>query len=66
MIYWTPIIAPGNFIFYNGAMVSQRRGSALMGGMATQRCRDQNLVIRRFVGAAGGAIAPETGIAPFW
>jgi glucose/arabinose dehydrogenase len=36
VIYWTPIIAPGNLIFYNGAMFSQWKGSALMGGMATQ------------------------------
>ena len=36
VIYWTPIIAPGNLTFYNGAMFPQWRGSALMGGMATQ------------------------------
>jgi glucose/arabinose dehydrogenase len=36
VIYWTPIIAPGNLMFYNGSMFSQWRGSALMGGMATQ------------------------------
>ena len=36
MIYWTPIIAPGNLIFYNGAMFPQWQGSALIGGMATQ------------------------------
>jgi len=35
-IYWTPIIAPGSLTFYNGAMFPQWRGSALMGGMATQ------------------------------
>jgi len=34
-IYWTPIIAPGNLIFYKGAMFPQWNGSALMGGMAT-------------------------------
>ena len=34
-IYWTPIIAPGNLIFYKGAMFPQWKGSALMGGMAT-------------------------------
>ena len=27
---------------------------------------DQDVVIRRFVGGAGGAPAPETGIVPFW
>jgi glucose/arabinose dehydrogenase len=36
VIYWTPIIAPGNLIFYKGAMFPQWKGSALMGGMATQ------------------------------
>lgn len=36
VIYWTPIVAPGNLMFYNGAMFPQWRGSALMGGMATQ------------------------------
>ena len=36
VIYWTPIIAPGNLTFYNGAMFPQWKGSALMGGMATQ------------------------------
>jgi glucose/arabinose dehydrogenase len=36
VIYWTPIIAPGNLIFYKGAMFPQWNGSALMGGMDTQ------------------------------
>jgi glucose/arabinose dehydrogenase len=36
VIYWTPVIAPGNLTFYNGAMFSQWKGSALIGGMATQ------------------------------
>jgi glucose/arabinose dehydrogenase len=36
VIYWTPIIAPGNLMFYNGAMFPQWRGSALMSGIATQ------------------------------
>ena len=35
VIYWTPIIAPGNLTFYNGAMFPQWKGSALMGGMQT-------------------------------
>lgn len=35
VIYWTPIVAPGNITFYNGAMFPQWKGSALMGGMAT-------------------------------
>jgi glucose/arabinose dehydrogenase len=36
VIYWTPIIAPGNLIFYNGAMFPQWRGSALVSGIATR------------------------------
>ncbi|MGH6828160.1 MAG: PQQ-dependent sugar dehydrogenase, partial [Rhizomicrobium sp.] len=35
VIYWTPIIAPGNLTFYNGAMFRNWDGSALMGGLAT-------------------------------
>jgi glucose/arabinose dehydrogenase len=36
VIYWTPIIAPGNLMFYNGDMFPHWKGSALMGGMQTQ------------------------------
>ena len=36
VIYWTPIIAPGNIMFYKGAMFPQWQGSALIGGMGTQ------------------------------
>ncbi len=35
VIYWTPIIAPGNLTFYQGAMFPQWNDSALMGGLAT-------------------------------
>ena len=35
VIHWTPIIAPGNIMFYKGTMFPQWNGSALMGGMAT-------------------------------
>jgi glucose/arabinose dehydrogenase len=35
VIYWTPIIAPGNLTFYKGGMFPAWNGSALMGGMAT-------------------------------
>jgi len=35
VIYWTPIIAPGNLTFYNGSLFPQWKGSALIGGMAT-------------------------------
>ena len=36
VIYWNPVIAPGNFTFYNGAMFPAWKGSALIGGMASQ------------------------------
>jgi glucose/arabinose dehydrogenase len=36
VIYWTPIIAPGNLTFYSGTMFPQWKGSALVGGMATR------------------------------
>jgi glucose/arabinose dehydrogenase len=36
VLYWTPILAMGNLIFYKGAMFPQWQGSALMGGLATK------------------------------
>jgi glucose/arabinose dehydrogenase len=36
VIYWTPVIAPGSLTFYNGAMFPQWKGSALIGGLASQ------------------------------
>jgi glucose/arabinose dehydrogenase len=36
VIYWTPIIGPGNLMFYTGSMFPQWKGSALTGGMASQ------------------------------
>jgi aldose sugar dehydrogenase len=36
VIYWTPVIAPGNFTFYSGAMFPDWQGSALIGGMGTE------------------------------
>ena len=35
VIYWTPVIAPGNLIFYNGAMFPQWKGSALVSGLGS-------------------------------
>ena len=34
-IYWTPVIAPGNLVFYNGAMFPEWRGSAFVSGLST-------------------------------
>lgn len=36
VIYWTPIIAPGNIMFYKGAMFPQWNGSALVSGLASK------------------------------
>jgi glucose/arabinose dehydrogenase len=36
VIYWTPVIAPGNMVFYKGAMFSQWNGNALIGGLGSQ------------------------------
>jgi len=34
VIYWTPIIAPGNLMFYTGSMFPQWKGSALISALA--------------------------------
>jgi len=36
VIYWNPVIAPGNLVFYRGSMFPQWQGSALIGGMGSQ------------------------------
>ena len=36
VIYWTPVIAPGSLTFYNGTLFPQWKGSALIGGLASQ------------------------------
>jgi glucose/arabinose dehydrogenase len=36
VLYWTPILAPGNMIFYAGKAFPQWNGSMLMGGMQTE------------------------------
>ncbi len=35
VIYWTPVIAPGNLMFYSGTMFPQWKGSAFVSGLAT-------------------------------
>ncbi len=35
ILYWTPVIAPGNITFYKGNVFPQWNGSMLLGGMAT-------------------------------
>jgi glucose/arabinose dehydrogenase len=53
VIYWTPIIAPGNFTFYNGAMFPAWRGSALIGSLAS------TTLIRITFDGKGGATPAE-------
>jgi aldose sugar dehydrogenase len=36
VIYWTPVIAPGNLVFYNGDMFPQWKGSALASGLISK------------------------------
>lgn len=57
VIYWTPIIGPGNFMFYSGAMFPQWRGSALIGGMETQ-----TLIRVTFDGKGGAAPAERWNV----
>ena len=36
VIYWVPVIAPGNLTFYRGTLFPQWQGSALVGGLSTK------------------------------
>ena len=36
VIYWNPVIAPGNVTFYSGTLFANWKGSMLIGGMASQ------------------------------
>jgi glucose/arabinose dehydrogenase len=57
VIYWTPVIAPGNMVVYNGAMFPQWQGSLLIGGLAT------NALLRvTFDGQGGAAPAERWGV----
>jgi glucose/arabinose dehydrogenase len=52
VIYWVPVIAPGNLMFYKGAMFPQWNGSALISGL--------NQTLTRIVfDGRGGARAAE-------
>jgi glucose/arabinose dehydrogenase len=35
-VSWTPVIAPGDFIFYSGALFTDWQGNALAAGMASK------------------------------
>ena len=49
VIYWVPVIAPGNLMFYKGAMFPQWNGSAIISGLASQS------LVRVTFDADGGA-----------
>ena len=53
VIYWTPIIAPGNLMFYKGAMFPQWNGSALISGLASEA------ILRITLDGKGGAKPAE-------
>jgi glucose/arabinose dehydrogenase/cytochrome c551/c552 len=53
VIYWVPVIAPGNLMFYKGAMFSQWNGSGFASGLAAQT------LIRITFDGAGGAKTAE-------
>jgi glucose/arabinose dehydrogenase len=57
VIYWTPVIAPGNMVFYKGAMFPQWNGSLLIGGMATRA-----LARVTFDGMGGAAMAERWAV----
>ena len=58
VLYWNPVIAPGNIVFYKGAMFPQWQGSALIGGMATKT------LSRVTFDGKGGATAAERWSVP--
>jgi aldose sugar dehydrogenase len=53
VIYWVPVIAPGNLIFYKGAMFPQWNGSALASGL------EAKALIRITFDGKGGAKTAE-------
>lgn len=50
-IYWVPVMAPGNLMFYKGNLFPQWKGSALISGLVSQG------LIRVTVDSKGGATA---------
>jgi len=53
VIYWVPVIAPGNLMFYKGAMFPQWNGSAIASGLASMA------LIRITFDGEGGAQAVD-------
>jgi glucose/arabinose dehydrogenase len=53
VIYWVPVIAPGNLIFYKGAMFPQWNGSGIASGLSSKA------LIRMTFDGKGGAQAVQ-------
>jgi glucose/arabinose dehydrogenase len=53
VIYWVPVIAPGNLMFYKGSMFPQWKGSALISGLVSMG------IIRVTFDSKGGATAVQ-------
>ena len=53
VIYWAPVIAPGNLMFYQGAMFPQWKGSGFASGLGSQA------LIRMVFDSKGGAKAVD-------
>jgi glucose/arabinose dehydrogenase len=53
VIYWVPVIAPGNIMFYQGSVFPQWNGSALISGLVTQA------IVRVTFDGKGGATAVQ-------
>jgi glucose/arabinose dehydrogenase len=56
-IYWVPVIAPGNLMFYTGKLFPQWTGNGFIGGMGTQ-----SLTRVIFDGKGGAQLAERWGI----
>ena len=52
VIYWVPVIAPGNLVFYKGAMFPEWNGSALTDGLISK-----SLILINFDGKGGATAA---------
>src|ERR1035437_3823268 len=57
VIYWTPVIAPGNFTFYSGVMFPAWQGSAVIGSLASK-----TLIRITFDGKGGAAPAERWNV----
>jgi glucose/arabinose dehydrogenase len=52
VIYWDPVLAPGNIMFYKGNLFPQWKGNALISGLVTKQ-----IVRVTFDGKGGATVA---------